>query len=194
MNLFLLATESLPKKEFGDTVWYDLLMALFTGVLSCVIFYLTLRVFKPRIKTCSVICKEIEISGGKQKVEYYLKFINTTFSDIENVSINLLLIEDYIHGSGKNFTGKELKLKRYDIKNIPGKWRKNKEIHNNCVQMLIDEDLETLWDGKKEYLELHIDCTHSKSGRRLVHVQKYTDVIKTIKVGRFDSGENFNII
>lgn len=186
--------EVIPQKKFGDTFWYDLLIALFTGVLSCVIFYLALRVFKPRIKTCSVICKEVEVIGSVKKIEYYLKFINKTYSDIENVSINLLLIEDYLHGTGKNFTGKELKLKRYEIKNIPGKGRKNKEIHNNCVEMLIDENLESLWDGKKEYIELHIDCTHSKSGRRLVHVQKYTDIKNTIKEGRFDSGENFNII
>jgi hypothetical protein len=176
------------KKEFGETVWYDLLIALFTGILSCLIFYLVLRIFKPNIKTCSIICKELESLDNEITTRYYFKFINKTYSDIENISINLLLIEDYIHGSGKNFSGKELKLKRYDFKNIPGKWTKNKEIHNNCVQMLIDEDLENLWDGKKEYLELQIDCTHSKSGRRLVHVQN------TIKNGRFDSGENFNII
>lgn len=193
MNI-LLATEIVLEKSFGDTFWYDLLIALFTGVLSCLIFYLALRIFKPNIKTCSIVCKEIETFDDKTKTRYYFKFINKTYSDIENVSINLLLIEDYIHGSGKNFIGKELKLKRYDFKNIPGKRRKNKEIHNNCVQMLIDEDLEKLWDGRKEYLELQIDCTHSKSGRRLVHVQKYTDVKNTIKNGRFDSGENFNII
>ncbi|OXB04954.1 hypothetical protein [Flavobacterium pectinovorum] len=193
MNI-LLATEIVLEKSFGDTFWYDLLIALFTGVLSCLIFYLALRIFKPNIKTCSILCKEIETFDDKTKTRYYFKFINKTYSDIENVSINLLLIEDYIHGSGKNFIGKELKLKRYDFKNIPGKRRKNKEIHNNCVQMLIDEDLEKLWDGRKEYLELQIDCTHSKSGRRLVHVQKYTDVKNTIKNGRFDSGENFNII
>lgn len=193
MNSFLLIAEAVAPKEFGDTVWYDLLIALFTGFLSCVIFFLVLRVFKPRIKTCSIICKEVD-DAGVEKPEYYLKFINKTYSDIENVSISLLLIEDFLHGTGKNFTGKELKLKKYQIKNIPGKWRKSKDIHNNCVQMRIDEDLEKLWDGKREYMELHIDCTHSKSGRRLVHVQKYTDVKNTIKVGRFDSGENFNII
>jgi hypothetical protein len=193
LNTFLIITKAESVIEFGDTVWYDLLIALFTGVLSCVIFYLALRVFKPQIKTCSIICKEID-ETGIEKPEYYLKFINKTFSDIENVSISLLLIEDFLHGSGKNFRGKELKLKKDQIKNIPGKWRKSKDIHNNCVQMRIEEDLENLWDGKREYMELHIDCTHSKSGRRLVHVQKYTDVKNTIKSGRFDSGENFNII
>jgi len=180
---------------FKDTIIYDLLIALITGVLSCVLFFLALRVFKPCIKTCNIICKEVDHDeNGTEIVKYYFKFINMTWADIENVSINLLLLEDYINGSGKNFRGKELKLKRSEFKNIPGRGRRNKDIHNNCLQIRIEEDLETIWDGKKEWMELQIDCTHSKSGRRLVHIQKYTHPRKTIKNGSFDSGENFNVI
>lgn len=100
MNILLVVAIA-SKKEFGETVWYDLLIALFTGILSCLIFYLVLRIFKPNIKTCSIICKELESLYNEIITRYYFKFINKTYSDIENISISLLLIEDYIHGSGK---------------------------------------------------------------------------------------------
>lgn len=194
MNIFVLLDTIPIEKPFGDTVWYDLLIALFTGLLSCILFFLMLRIFKPRIRTCNVICKTNDTEDGNPIVKYYVKFYNKTYSDIENVSVNLLLLEDYRNGSGKNFKVKELKLTRSQIKNIPGIANRDKEIHNNCVQMNIEADLEKIWDGKREWMELHIDCTHSKSGRRLVHIQRYTDPKSTIKEGRFDSGENFNVI
>ena len=71
---------------------------------------------------------------------------------------------------------------------------RNKETYDNCIQMVIREDLELIWNGSKEWLHLQIDSTHSKSGRRKVQVQLYKDPSNTIKKGRFDSGENFKIL
>ena len=89
---------------FKETVTYDLLIALFTGVLSCVVFFSILRIFRPNIKTCGVICKtEVNDELGHKKNLYYLKFYNWSFSDVENVSVDLYLMEDFFHGSAKNY-------------------------------------------------------------------------------------------
>jgi hypothetical protein len=180
---------------FKETVTYDLLIALITGVLSCLIFFGILRIFRPNIKTCNVICKkEITDSSGNKSNQYSIKFYNMTFSDIENVSVDLFLMEDYFHGTAKNYKYKKLNLAQPEFKYLTGRINRNKERYDNCVQMVIVEDLEKIWNGSKEWLHLQIDSTHSKSGRRKVKVQLYKDPNNTIKNGKFDSGENFNII
>jgi hypothetical protein len=103
-------------------------------------------------------------------------------------------MEDYFHGSHKNYHSKELKIGRPEFKYMKGRYNKDKVIFDNCVQMRINEDLESIWNGGKEWLQLQIDSTHSKSGRRRVHVQVFKDPANTIKLGKFDSGESFKII
>lgn len=196
--LLILINKTIPVVEaipFKETVWYDLLLALITGIISSVIFFGILRVFKPRIKTCNIISKSpYKDDDGNIKYNYHFKFINKTFADIENVSLELMLMEDYFNGTSKNFTSKNLTLVRPEFKFLKGKWNKDKEIHNNCVQMRVVEDLEEIWNGDREWLQLQIDSTHSKSGRRSVHVQVFKDPKNTIKIGKFNSGENFDLI
>jgi hypothetical protein len=40
---------------FKETILYDLLIALLTGLISSVLFFAILRIFAPRIKTCNII-------------------------------------------------------------------------------------------------------------------------------------------
>jgi hypothetical protein len=199
MSILLQATTKITPKvveiPFRETLSYDLLLAVITGIISSIIFFAILRIFRPRIKTCNIIAKKaITKENGETRYEYYFKFINNTYSDIENVSIELLLMEDYFHGSNKNFTSKSLKVARPEFKFLKGRASRDKTIFNNCIQMNIDEDLETIWNGDREWLQLQIDSTHSKSGRRKVHVQVFKDPSNTIKLGKFDSGENFSIM
>ena len=127
--ILVIANES----NFRDTFWYDLIMAVLTGVLSATVFFLSLRIFKPKIKTCGKICK-VNDNGT---IKYYAKFYNSTRSDIENVSVTLHLLEDYYNGSAKNYTGKTLKIKQNEFKLIPGKKNKKKDIHNNCMEFWV---------------------------------------------------------
>ncbi len=192
INKLAPVVKSIPFKE---TVTYDLLLALITGTISSVIFFSILRIFRPRIKTCNVISKmPYTDTDGSIKYSYHFKFINKTYADIENVSLELMLMEDYFNGEGKNFKSKNLTLARPEFKFLKGKSNKDKVIHNNCVQMRVMEDLEAIWDGDREWLQLQIDSTHSKSGRRKVHVQIFKDPKNTIKLGKFNSGENFDLI
>lgn len=195
MNLLLVLLQEKSEILFKDTVTYDLLIALITGVLSCVIFFGILRVFRPNIRTCNVICKNVITDKLGNKINRYcIKFYNSSFSDIENVSVDLFLMEDYFHGTAKNYKYKKLNLAQPEFKYLTGRINRNKEIYDNCVQMVILEDLEKIWNGSREWLHLQIDSTHSKSGRRKVKIQLYKDPNNTIKMGKFDSGENFNII
>tara|TARA_R110002033_G_C3837675_1_gene234529 strand:- start:401 stop:967 length:567 start_codon:yes stop_codon:yes gene_type:complete len=180
---------------FKETVAYDLLIAILTGLLSAGAFFLVLRVFKPKIKICDKITRiPIKLEDGTDSFKYQFKFYNATYSNIENVSIDLFLMEDFFHGSGKDYNTKELKIAQPSFKFLVGKADKDKEIHNNCVKMTIKEDLESFWNGKREWLHLQIDSTHSKSGRRKVYVKTFKDPTVSIVNGCFDSGENFNII
>jgi len=174
---------------------YDLIIALITGLLAAALFFLALRIWKPRIKIGSKIVKtEKTDEKGNKTYIYTFKFINKTISNIENVSIDLFLMEDYFNGSAKNYKTKKLKIAQPNFNFLTGTRNKNKEIHNNCVQMSIKEPLEDLWNGEREWLHLQIDSTHSKSGRRAVNVKTYKDPLNTIVLGKFDSGDNFNII
>lgn len=192
------AAEVIEDIPFHETVAYDLLIAFGTGVLSGLIaagvFFLILRVFKPRIEISDKIVRQIITSEGKIEVLYKFKIINKTRSNIENVSIDLFLMEDFFNGSAKNYRTKRLELAQPEFKFLTGTVEKNKEIHNNCVQMTIREPLEELWNGSREWLHVQIDSTHSKSGRRKVHVKTYKDPTNCIVEGKFDSGENFTIL
>lgn len=185
----------LIEQVFKDSVVYDLLIAILTGLLSAGAFFLVLRVFKPRIKICDKITKmPIVLEDGTDSFKYQFKFYNATASNIENVSIDLFLMEDFFHGSAKDYNIKELKVAQPSFKFLTGTSDKDKEIHNNCVKVTIKEDLETLWNGKREWLHLQIDATHSKSGRRKVYIKTFKDPAVSIVNGSFDAGENFNII
>jgi len=195
--MFLQATDTALQIEssFRDTLAYDLIIALITGLLAAALFFLALRIWKPRIKIGSKIVKtEKTDEKGNKTYIYTFKFINKTISNIENVSIDLFLMEDYFNGSAKNYKTKKLKIAQPNFNFLTGTRNKNKEIHNNCVQMSIREPLEDLWNGEREWLHLQIDSTHSKSGRRAVNVKTYKDPLNTIVLGKFDSGDNFNII
>lgn len=184
---------------FRDTLTFDLLMALgigvISGVIAALIFFLIMRVLKPRIIISNKIVKEcVKKDDGTEEFVYRFKFINKTRSNIENVSIDLFLMEEYFNGTGKNYSSKGLTLAKPEFKFLAGTNEKNGENHNNCVQMRITEDLEKVWNGEKEWLHVQIDSTHAKSGRRKVYVKRYTDSKNTICEGKFDSGENFDII
>jgi len=183
---------------FRETMAYDLILAIGTGVVSgiiaALIFFLILRIFKPIILISDKIVKQMVIKEGKEVFYYVFKFINMTKSDIENVSIDLFLMEDYFNGNAKNYKTKRLEVAVPEFKFLTGTKYKNKDIHNNCVQMVIKEPLEEKWNGEKEWLHVQIDSTHSKSGRRKVYVKTFKDPNNSIVTGKFDSGENFKII
>jgi hypothetical protein len=179
---------------YSDII-YDLILAILTGTIATLIFFFTLRIFKPNIIISNKIIKVSQIdSQGKTIISYAFKFINKTRSDIENVAIDLFLMEDYFHGTAKNYKSKRLRVAQPEFKFLTGKKNKDKHIHNNCVQMVIKEPLEDMWNGEKEWLQVQIDSKHSKSGRRTIIVKTFKDPANTIVYGKFDSGENFNLI
>ena len=197
--LYLVFVLNANAPAFRDTLAYDLIIALLVGVVSGIIasglFFLVLRIFKPRIRIAKEIVKQIiNKENGEIEIHYWFKFINMTKADIENISIDLFLMEDYFNGSAKNYETKRLKIARSEIKFLVGLNKRSKDTFNNCVQMKILEPLEEKWNGKKEWMQLHIDSKHSQSGRRKVQVMKFQDPERTIVVGKFDSGENFKIL
>ena len=114
--MFLQATDTALQIEssFRDTLAYDLIIALITGLLAAALFFLALRIWKPRIKIGSKIVKtEKTDEKGNKTYIYTFKFINKTISNIENVSIDLFLMEDYFNGSAKNYKTKKLKIAQH---------------------------------------------------------------------------------
>ena len=127
--------------------------------------------------------------------EYILKIINKTKYDIEDISFELLLMEDYLHGNGKNFTSKSIGFKGTSNLNLMvGRKNKNEIIHDNCRQIRIKGNLEELWDKKTEWLLFQITSYHSRSGSRKTHTHRFNTPSVTIKEGMFDSGETFDLI
>ncbi|MEP5829723.1 MAG: hypothetical protein ABJ300_05610, partial [Maribacter dokdonensis] len=192
IELLIQTTLVVEEELFRDTLGYDLMIATITGILSGIIasslFFLALRVFKPKIIISDKIVRQQTTNEeGDQIIVYWFKFINMTKADIENVSIDLFIMEDYFNGSAKNYNTKRLNIAQPEFKFLTGKKSRSKETYNNCVQMMIKEPLEEKWNGKKEWLHVQIDSKHSQSGRRKVHVKKYQDPTSSIVSGKFDS-------
>jgi hypothetical protein len=57
MNFLSVVLENKSEILFKETVTYDLLIALITGVLSCLIFFGILRVFKQKKKPVMLFAK-----------------------------------------------------------------------------------------------------------------------------------------
>lgn len=86
-----------------------------------------------------------------------------------------------------------MELRNNSYKFISGIREKNHEIHNNCVQIVILDDLEEKWTGENDWLHLQVTAYHSRSGSRKVFVQKFTNP-NVIKEGEFCFGHTFNIM
>ncbi len=175
-------------------VVYGIIISLVSGVVSAFIFFMMLRLFRPNIEISNEIVRFTE--DGKEKHKF--KFINKTRSSVVNVSIRMFLIEEYKHGTGKNFTQRKVLVNTEKIDYLVGTSEKDPEKHDNCIQMTIlnvkdGGPLKDEWN-KREWLYLYIDCEHSQSGRRKVFLKKYPEPNLSIVNGYFDSGENFNII
>lgn len=195
----LLAIQSVSDGSNGLLV--DFLLALVTGVVSGVIaayFYLRLtQLRKPKMEIGKCICKSVRPkneSATEKETVYHIKFINFTKHNIENISLDLFLMKDYFYGNGKNYKATRLKLKVNNFSFISGTKEKDKVIHNNCVQLTIDENLDKIWKGDHDWLQLQITAYHSVSGFRKVFVKKFTSPEMVIKDGKFDSGHTFEII
>lgn len=159
---------------------------------------------KPNIQISTEIAKERMVDDNEAPIldehgdymyEYVIKIINYTKSDIEDVSYQLFIMEDWFRGNGKIYTSRELKFKKSNsMKLLVGVDSKDESIDNNCRQIVIKGDLERDWDKNKEWLEFQIVSYHSKSGSRKVHKRKFTDRKRHVVEGYFDTGHNFNII
>ncbi len=176
---------------FLDTI----LTGVIAGVIAAFVFFLIMQSVKPRIKISDKICRTMVPSSenGITK-KFMMKFYNLTWSNIEDVSIDLFLMEDYFNGSAKDFKAKRLNLRVTNFKFISGTKSKHfsKDIWNNCVKFTILDDLDKMW-GKKDWLHLQITSYHATSGKRKVFIQKFTST-SCIEDGIFDSGQTFKII
>ncbi|MBA7590790.1 hypothetical protein ES708_32929 [subsurface metagenome] len=181
--------------SFWYFVVYSLMIGIVAGVVAAFVWFLIINWFKPKIKIGEVIGKttlKFDEKEDESKV-YLMKFINYTKPNIENVSIDLFLMFDYFHGNHKNYRVKRLKLRNDSYKFISGLREKNHEMHNNCVQIVILDDLEERWTGENAWLHLQITTYHSRSGSRKVFVQKFTNP-NVIQEGEFCSGHTFEIM
>lgn len=182
----------------------SLFIGVVSGIISAVIFYYIMMSVKPDIKISSQIAKERKVDNNENPIldangnyiyEYVIKIINYTKSDVEDVSYQLFIMEDWFRGNGKIYTARELKFEKSNsMKLLVGTDTKDNTIDNNCRQIVIKGDLEKDWDKNKEWLEFQIVSYHSKSGSRKVNKIKYTDRTRHIVEGYFDTGHNFDII
>jgi hypothetical protein len=188
-----------------SSIWVDIFLAVGTGIVSGIIaayLYLKLmQLYKPKVEVSKCICKSERPKNGTEmnsgtdtETVYHIKFINYTKYSIENISLDLFLMKDYFYGNGKNYKATRLNLKVDSFKFLAGTKGKDEQIHNNCVQLTIDEDLEKIWKGDHDWLQLQITAYHSKSGFRKVFVQKFISPDVVIQDGKFDVGHTFNII
>lgn len=190
--------------SFGQSILISLIIGIVAGIISAIVFYWLMRRIKPKISIGPQIAKEralcekgkpIKDDEGNYIYEYVIKIINYTKANIEDVSYQLFIMEDYFRGNGKMYETRKLEFKKSNsMKFLVGTKEKDHTIDNNCRQIVIAGNLEEEWDKNKEWLEFQIVSYHSKSGSRKVHKMKYTDRATQIIEGYFDTGHNFTII
>ncbi|WP_138432380.1 hypothetical protein [Winogradskyella algicola] len=188
-------------------VCLTLFYGIISGVVAAVVYYYIMKSIKPKIEISDHIAKEkkldengnhIKDEHGNLQYEYVLKIINRTKSNIEDVSYQMFIMEDWFEGptvGNKNYEARDIAFKkRNSVKFIVGTKEKNTTYFDNCRQIALNGNLEKEWDKNNEWVEFQIVSYHSKSGSRKVHKMKYTDRKSHIVCGKFNSGETMEII
>lgn len=181
-----------------------LLYGIVSGVVAAIVFYYIMMSIKPKIEISDKIAKEkilddkgnhIYNENGELAYEYVIKIINYSKANVEDLSYQLFIMEDWFSGNGKMFEARDLDFKKpNNMKLLVGLNEKDHTSNNNCRQIVIKGNLENDWDKNKEWLEFLVVSYHSKSGSRKVHKAKYTDRRLHIQEGYFETGHSMKII
>lgn len=178
---------------------FELITGLLTGFLSGIfvtVFLFIVRLgMRPKIKISPVIVERVRKNKetNEENTVWQIKLINKTLFNIENISLDLFIMEDYFHGDAKNYTTKKLNLKIDSFKFIKGKWYKNKELNDNCILVTVSDNITQIWNDRKSWLQFQVVAYHSLSGFRKVSVKKYRDFRDCVIKGEFKGGETFEV-
>lgn len=169
-----------------------ILLAIFIGIISSVIFYCFLFLLKPKVKISHHIAKGL--STFDNSVIYKIKILNYTKVPIIEIKAQLHVFKNYQTKTGEIWKSHAIKLKREDPLVI-AKYDKNDKDAKYAYRFLTYEDLDNLWsDDTNEYLKFRLICKHSVSGFTGYFEQEFRLKRESIKNGEFSKGDVFEIV
>ncbi len=166
----------------------SLILGVIAGVIASYIFltyYLKNKV--PRISISPEISK-IEFDG---EINYFLKFVNNTKSEIFDVRVELTLYKLRGAVGGTNLQGTDILLKDNFFSYISEK-NPSDDRNLHAIRVRTTKDLSALWGDESSFIRLTVIARHALSGLNKVYVKDYKsrDLIKN---GKFKSGNDLKI-
>lgn len=171
-----------------DQLFMNAILGIVTGVLASYIFLTWfLNRKRPKIKISPHISRQ-QWKGGKN---FFFKFINTTDTDIFDVSIELVLYKPIGAVNGTNLLGKQIDLIDSFSAYIPN--NKKTDPHNlHAIRVRTTFDIDKEWTDNSSFLQITIIAKHSLSGLNKVFHQTYMSK-ECISNSKFKTGDDLSL-
>ncbi|HIC46786.1 MAG TPA: hypothetical protein EYM37_06150 [Methylophaga aminisulfidivorans] len=162
----------------------DNLIAIINGFLGSLLVVLFLYRLKPKIEISPYIAKN-------SKSEYEFKIRNKTPYSVLDVKIELYLITPTNTPNGLANS-----LHKFSSAEVPelDSYKAKEELFGKEFFFCYPGTLETHWNDDNQHLMLVVTSRHSLSQFSKVSKQKFYRKGSTIKAGKFESGENLEVI
>lgn len=141
---------------------------------------------RPRIKIAEKIAKDGE--------QYLLKFINRGFFSATDIKLELYLTKLSNAPKGQNVEYIEIPMSYNKLEIVPSRFsKKGKQNALYACQVLIKEDLETLWVDQGSKIEFIVISRHGFSNNKRIRMEQYNHKKTVIVKGEFVYGNSTKI-
>lgn len=166
----------------------NLTVGVIAGVIAALANLIIVRITRPRLKVSKDISKE------KDSI-YRIKVINKTWCDIEDIKLEAFVLTKYTTTTegDEDYKLEPVKIKCPHYTYLSGYIGRDKKMHNNCIQVSLDDDLEQKWKGSDVFI-FQVTAFNKFTGVRRIKRVRFHCPSKTIKKGKFKSGQKFEII
>lgn len=167
------------------TIAQSLLIGIISGVISSLLFLISLFLLKPRIEISDKICTNSEFGN----TYYFIKTINKTWWTIYDIKVELSLLQTSSTKGGKIYKVDKIELRREPPFQIPRFSKKDKDAFY-AVLFSTESDLDTLWTKDTHSLKVVISARHNFSGFGNIFTKEYFSKEHAIHKGKFEFGNS----
>jgi len=176
----------------GEFTYENIATELLGAILFTLIFFLIRNTFAPVLKISPYIA--LQSNDDKKKIPV-LKFVNYSFSSVNDVHISARIIRRVANSQGRfEMYIENLKLELEYIRSIDGMWGSfRNRVNSNTIRVALPTEILNKVDENESTLELMISCRDSVAGREKTFVHKYHHLKSEIVDGYFQTGRSLEI-
>ena len=165
-------------------------LSLFIGVVTSVLFFFILSRYKPVIKISPRISKRY--NNNKNTYLYLVKIINKTKHPIVDINVEFIIKTPIQTANGEVWRVKKIPFEFDSLLSL-GEFKKNDNNAKFSYRFGTEEDLESIWIDDHQLLTFKIYAKHSLSGFGGFFEQDYSLKRASIIEGIFSRGDTFEI-